>query len=139
MTRDEYLKQCYAKSMDNNGATCKQCGLVFVKRNGGNNTNGSGSFCSRGCYHQSRPSTKSGHDGLSCKVSFNICDVCGKNKVEYYGRWFGYCEKCHKNGKGKKADNQKTFDNEIAPDIENGYFSYTMSHGLTDVFEEMAV
>jgi hypothetical protein len=63
------------------------------------------------------------------------CDICKKEILDdnyYCGRWVLYCEDCKISGEGEKVDCQKTFDNEIAPDIEEGDFTYTMEHGLTD-------
>lgn len=67
------------------------------------------------------------------------CDVC-KEEIKgdcFYGRWFMYCMECKKNGKGKQADNAKTFENEILPDIENGDYSYTVNQDLSDVLLEV--
>lgn len=58
------------------------------------------------------------------------CDFCGNaNEADfYYGRWLIYCEKCKDKG-GKQADRDKTWENEIAGDLENGDFSYIGQDG----------
>ena len=44
------------------------------------------------------------------------------NEMVHFGRWIGYCDK-HLT-EGKKQDKEKTFENEINPDLENGNMDY---------------
>lgn len=57
-----------------------------------------------------------------------ICDVCGKESEKVVaGRWLFYCSD---NAECRQKDFEKTYDNEIAPDIESGDFSYCLANGL---------
>ena len=58
------------------------------------------------------------------------CDICNEREADHYGRWIAWCSKCKEQGKSK--DREKVMENEIAPDIESGDFSYTIEHGLGD-------
>jgi len=49
-------------------------------------------------------------------MSENKCDVCGSTKNVIAGRWIFYCPK------HKQNDIDKTFENEISPDIKSGNF-----------------
>jgi len=51
-------------------------------------------------------------------MSENNCDICGSSKNVVAGRWIFYCPK------HKQNDLDKTFENEINPDIESGDFSH---------------
>ena len=63
---------------------------------------------------------------------FNKCDVCGIEGDDVLaGRWIFYCPK------HKDIDKQKTYDNEIAPALEDGDFSY-FDGELSDILEEVA-
>jgi len=55
------------------------------------------------------------------------CDIRLKsgycqNEMTHFGRWIGYCDKHII--EGKKQDKEKTFENEINPDLENGNMDY---------------
>ena len=59
----------------------------------------------------------------------NKCDVCGSTKSVVAGRWIFYCPK------HKQQDIDKTFENEINPDIKNGNLNYLLNDGeLQDIF-----
>jgi hypothetical protein len=63
------------------------------------------------------------------------CDFCqNANKDDFiYGRWIIYCEKCKDTG-GRQADHDKTWENELSSDLENGDFSYIADDGeLADI------
>lgn len=64
------------------------------------------------------------------------CDVCNTTEAVHFGRWIGWCDLC--DAIGQDLDDQKTYDNEIAPDIESGDFSYTAAHNLGDVLERVS-
>lgn len=65
--------------------------------------------------------------------NFNTCDVCGKTSSEVVpGRWVFYCSD---NPVCKQVDRDKTYDNEIAPDLESGNFDYILNEGLSDYIE----
>ena len=58
------------------------------------------------------------------------CDVCGKSHENVVaGRWLFYCSD---NQVCKDKEHNKVYDNEIAPDMESGDFSYTNEQGLSD-------
>lgn len=59
------------------------------------------------------------------------CDVCGRQSDTKVlaGRWIFYCDD---NPECKAKERQKIFDNELAPDLESGDFSYTLQEGLTN-------
>lgn len=62
------------------------------------------------------------------------CDICGfESETEVFaGRWIFYCKK------HKQNDLDKTFENEISPDIENGDFGYVLGDGeLSELAEKM--
>jgi hypothetical protein len=62
--------------------------------------------------------------------NFNTCDVCNKTSEKVVpGRWVFYCSD---NPKCKQVDRDKTYDNEIEPDLESGDFSYILDQGLSD-------
>ena len=61
----------------------------------------------------------------------NKCDVCGSTKSVVAGRWIFYCPK------HKQVDINKTFENEITPDIESGNLEYIAGDGeLSEILLE---
>lgn len=58
----------------------------------------------------------------------NECDVCGSTENVVAGRWIFYCPE-HKN-----VDDEKTYDNEIAPRLDDGDF-YDMDGELMETME----
>lgn len=64
--------------------------------------------------------------------NLNKCDVCGKTELEtaiFIGRWLFYC------AEHKKNDMLKTYDNEIAPSVEDGDMDFILADGeLSEVF-----
>lgn len=66
---------------------------------------------------------------FNTKTMSHACDICDSEKNVIAGRWIFYCPK------HKQNDIDKTFENEIAPDIENGNFSYLENDGeLAEIF-----
>jgi len=65
--------------------------------------------------------------------NFNKCDVCGIESDDVKaGRWIFYCPK------HKQVDIDKTYDNEVKPDIENGDLSNLLNDGeLSDIVEKL--
>ena len=66
------------------------------------------------------------------KNNFNKCDICGIENAEVKaGRWIFYCPK------HKQVDINKTFENEITPDIESGNLEYIAGDGeLSEILLE---
>lgn len=62
----------------------------------------------------------------------NKCDVCGIESDDVIpGRWIFYCPK------HKHIDWEKTYENEVKPDLESGDLSYMLNDGeLTEMVEE---
>ena len=59
----------------------------------------------------------------------NKCDICDSTTNVIAGRWIFYCP-AH-----KQVDIDKTFENEIEPDVESGNFDYIANDGqLQDIF-----
>ena len=62
----------------------------------------------------------------------NTCDICDSTKNIVAGRWIFYCPK------HKQNDFDKTYENEIAPDLESGNTSHLASDGeLQEAFLEL--
>jgi hypothetical protein len=68
--------------------------------------------------------------GETGEYEMNKCDVCGSEDNVKAGRWIFYCPE------HKQVDLDKTYDNEIAPSLENGETTYltmmiSLKHCLT--------
>lgn len=62
----------------------------------------------------------------------NPCDICGSTKEVKVGRWIFYCPE------HKQVDLDKTYANEIAPDLKSGDLSYILNDGeLSDIVAEI--
>ena len=60
------------------------------------------------------------------------CDICGSNKNIVAGRWIFYCPR------HKQVDINKTFNNEIEPDIQSGNLFYLLDdEELSKIAEEI--
>ena len=60
------------------------------------------------------------------------CDICKEDVDDvFFGRWYMWCKKCQKAGELK--DREKTYEMEVAPDVDSGDFSYTLEQGLGDL------
>ena len=63
-------------------------------------------------------------------MAYNKCDICGiENSEVKAGRWIFYCPK------HKQEDWNRTYENEVKPDLESGDMSYILNDG--ELQEEM--